>query len=212
MSIETKKKYIIHPRCHPDRKYCARGLCKSCYSKLQQKERPRKIIKCKSCGLSATHRAFGMCATCSRKKWRNENLKRSNENDLKNSRKQRRKADHKEKVSAYRKKYRDNNSELRKRLNEKSREYYKKNRLKLIKINCERKKQKSIEQNREKYLLKKQEMEFLISLHDEMKMTYRQIGDKFKINSVTLRCSIHRWKSNNTKRYGLLLKNASTLN
>jgi len=71
MGIEAK---IVArtPACHPDRKHCAKGLCRECYMKIYRPFKGR-IVQCSVCHPEKKHHAKGLCLECYNQTWRKNN-------------------------------------------------------------------------------------------------------------------------------------------
>ena len=63
------------PGCGRCVKYCARGLCKRCYSKAYPTK--RRVDECVSCGRRKKVIGYGMCGSCYNRKRRSETPKKT---------------------------------------------------------------------------------------------------------------------------------------
>ena len=163
------KKYSIKPRCHPDRKYHARGLCKECYKKQLGIERykNRKVRTCLGCKKEKTiaNNKYTLCDHCNYKRLRS--LKPDLYINSKREKNRRRERSEKMKQlrREYAKKHREKTKKdpvLFRKKQEQSRQYYLKNKDEIIKRSKESQKKRQIENNREKFLLYEKEMRHIV--------------------------------------------------
>jgi len=72
----TEAKIIVRmPMCHPDRKHCAKGLCRECYMKAYRPLKGRTVQR-PACHPEKKYRAKGLCLECYSQTWRRNNKKK----------------------------------------------------------------------------------------------------------------------------------------